>query len=449
MATQPSTISNANTNRPPVASAPVVPARPTRSSVMPLKECKSINDALRHPEMVDRIKQAVPRHLAPERMLRVMAMAVHRTPKLAEADLMTLLGAMLACASLGLEPNTPLGHAYLIPFEKRKRQGNDWVTERVDVNLIIGYRGFIDLARRSGSLVSIHADVVYDGDEFDFEYGSNMHLRHRPQGDHQGRPPFWGYAHAKLTDGEAFEVLPYGRVLGIRNSAQGYQQALRAKADHERKGYKGDCLAYIKNPWIAFEHEMASKTLIRRLSKMLPLSIEFMNAASLDALSETGRANLAAIAMAQSSELVDVGLAALAGPNGDGEAEPNGEPEETQPAEEKAPAKAATVTTKPKPTAPSQVDPETGEDAGEAPYQGAEKSVNEPILLPMPMTEHGDPDIDQYLKDVTAEIDGCQSEVEVNAWMRLNAPTIHSLRDGVQTKINGAARKRVAALNEA
>jgi recombination protein RecT len=251
------------------------------------QERKDIQSMLQSPKMIERFKAIVPQHLNPQRMLRVMALAIHKVPKLAECDPVTLLGAMMVCASLGIEPNTPLGHAYLIPFEKKKKQGNQWVTERVDVNLIIGYRGYVDLARRSGGMVSIHADVVYEGDEFSFEYGSNMHLRHVPRGGRTGRKPIWAYAHAKLTDGEAFEVLPYDQVLEIRDGSQAYQQAVRAKEQNRLSQFES-------SPWVAFEHEMSAKTMVRRLSKWLPLSIEFANAAALDAMSEANKVDFSA-----------------------------------------------------------------------------------------------------------------------------------------------------------
>lgn len=283
------------------------------------QEASRIQDLLQSPKTVQRFQQLVPRHLNPERMLRVMAQAVYKTPKLAECEPMTLLGSMMACASFGLEPNTPLGHAYLIPFEKRRKQGNEWVTERVDVNLIIGYRGFIDLARRSGNLVSIHADVVYGAygdmpaDEFSFEYGSNMHLRHVPIGDNQGRPPIWAYAHASLKDGQAFEALPYARVLRIRDNSQGFQAALAAKQEAERNPNKSGwkMRSFDSSPWVAHEHEMAAKTMIRRLSKALPMSIEFANAVQLDAMSDTGGVNYASFSDGVDMRIADVSTAAI------------------------------------------------------------------------------------------------------------------------------------------
>lgn len=258
--------------------APAV-QRPQRQDFQPIEEAKSINSLLQRPDIRARMAQILPRHLSPDRMLRVCALAIHKTPKLLECDPVTLLGALMACGSFGLEPNTPLGHAYLIPFERRGNVNGKWQTISVDVQLIIGYRGYIDLARRSGSLVSIHADVVYEGDEFSFEYGSNTHLRHVPKGDREGRRAVWAYAHAQLTDGQAFEVLPYERVLKIRDSSQGWITAKRHGKEAE-------------TPWGRFEHEMASKTMIRRLAKYLPMAIEnptLAQAVTVDGMSEAGR----------------------------------------------------------------------------------------------------------------------------------------------------------------
>jgi len=247
------------------------------------------------PDMVRRFSQVVPRHLNPERMLRVMTHCIHKTPKLADCDFATLLGAMQACASLGLEPNTPLGHAYLIPFNVSAKLPDGTWQKKPSVNLIIGYRGYIDLARRSGTLVNIHADVVYEGDDFDFAYGSGQHLMHRPRGT-RGKP-IEAYAFAKLKDGEAFEVLPYARVLEIRDNSEGYKSAAAAAAKYKKDN---------DSPWVKHEHEMAAKTMVRRLAKWLPLSLEFANAARLDEMSETGRVDYTAFIDAD----IETGLAA-------------------------------------------------------------------------------------------------------------------------------------------
>lgn len=217
----------------------------------PLRQVQSVQELLMNDMARDQLSKVAASHMRPERMMRLMANAIRTTPKLTECEPISLLGAMMTCASLGLEPNTVLGHAYLIPFKNRSKN----ITE---VQLIIGYKGMIDLARRSGHVVNIHADVVYSGDEFSFEYGTDQHLRHKPAGPREN--PEYAYCHAKLTDGEAFIVIPYAEVLKIRDASQGYRTAIK----YNKKD----------TPWIAQEHQMARKTAVRALFNELPISIE-------------------------------------------------------------------------------------------------------------------------------------------------------------------------------
>lgn len=237
----------------------------------PLRQVQNVQELLVNQMAQSQLQAVAAEHMKPERMMRLMANAIRTTPKLGQCDPLTLLGSMMTCASLGLEPNTVLGHAYLIPFEN-KRKG---LTE---VQLVLGYKGMVDLARRSGHVVNIHADVVYEADEFSFEYGSNQHLKHVPAGERS--KPVYAYCHAKLTDGEAFIVLPYAEVLKVRNGSQGYKTATKyGKKD---------------TPWIAHEHQMARKTAVRALFNELPISVEKVS----DALQvDDNRANFANFAM--------------------------------------------------------------------------------------------------------------------------------------------------------
>lgn len=268
--------------------------RPALASATPPagKTPESIGSALMRPDIVQRIASVVPKHLTPERMLRVASQAVGKTKNLDKVPFVQLVGGIMMLSSLGLEPNTILGHAYLIPFGKRVQDETGRWVDGFELQVIIGYRGYVELMRRSGVMISIHADVAYKGDFFDFEYGSNQHLKHIPKGD-VGATPLFAYAHAKLKDGEAFEVLPYARVLAIRNSSQAYQQALRMKndaaneTDAKKKKWKED--NYLGSPWVKHEHEMAAKTMVRRLAKMMPLSIELQNSLELDAAQDQGK----------------------------------------------------------------------------------------------------------------------------------------------------------------
>jgi recombination protein RecT len=179
----------------------------------------------------------------------------------------SLFGALVQCAQLGLEPNTPMGHAYMIPFRNRKMN-------RTDVQVIIGYRGFIDLARRSGQIVSIAAHAVHEKDKFDFSYGLDERLEHRPASGDRGQVTHF-YAVAKLTGGgHAFEVMTRADVEAIRDASQNHQSAKK-----------------FGKPSVWDQHfvEMGRKTAVRRLFKYLPVSIELATAAALDGAADAGR----------------------------------------------------------------------------------------------------------------------------------------------------------------
>lgn len=225
----------------------------------------------------DAIAAMLPRHLNAERLLKVAQIAATTTPALLECEIPSLISAIGQCAQMGLESNTVLGHAYLIPFRAKNKAGQ-WIK---NVQVIVGYKGLIDLARRSGHIVSIAAHEVREKDTFELEYGLEEKLRHVPYlaGD---RGPILGYyAVAHMKDGgHAFDFMPNSEVMDIRNGSQGYKQAIASAEKYKNTP---------AHPWIDHEVEMGKKTAVRRLAKMLPLSIEFSTAIAVDDLSERGK----------------------------------------------------------------------------------------------------------------------------------------------------------------
>lgn len=196
------------------------------------------------------INQVLPKHVSAERLMQVAFSAVRTTPKLLNCKSDSLIGAIVQCAQLGLEPNTALGHCYLIPFKD-------------EAQIIVGYKGLIDLARRSGQIVSIAAHVVHENDEFEYEYGLDQKLRHVPADTDERGQITHAYAVAHFKDGgHAFEVMSLGDIHSVMLKTQ------------SRGNY---------GPWKDHFPEMARKTAIRRLSKFLPLSIEFATAVAMDA----------------------------------------------------------------------------------------------------------------------------------------------------------------------
>ena len=121
--------------------------------------------------MMPEIKKALPSVMSPERFTRIALSALNNTPQLQACTPMSFLAALLNSAQLGLEPNTPLGQAYLIPY---KNHG------KLECQFQIGYKGLIDLAYRNGQMQTIQAQAVYENDEFFYEYGLDAKLRHRP-----------------------------------------------------------------------------------------------------------------------------------------------------------------------------------------------------------------------------------------------------------------------------
>lgn len=222
------------------------------------------------------IAKMLPKHLHADRLLKVAQIAATTTPALLKCDVPSLVAAIGQCAQMGLEPNTVLGHAYLVPFNTKRKDadGNErWVNS---VQVIVGYKGLIDLARRSGQIVSIAAHEVCENDDFECVYGLNERLEHRPAMHDRGEVvAFYAVAHLK-DGGHAFEVMSVEQIEEIRDASQGYQQA---------KKYKKEA----SSPWGAHFVEMGRKTVIRRLAKYLPLSIEFQTAAALDDLAAGGR----------------------------------------------------------------------------------------------------------------------------------------------------------------
>lgn len=212
----------------------------------------------------------LPEHVTADRMNQIALGALRTTPKLKECTVESLFGAVVQCAQLGLEPNTPMGHAYLIPF-RNNAQG------RQDVQVIIGYRGLVDLARRSGQIVSIAAHEVCENDQFEFRYGLDETLDHIPALGDRGKVVRF-YAAAKLKGGgHAFEVMSVEQVIAIRDASQNWQTAVRYNKQKN-------------SPWEKHFVEMGRKTLIRRLFKYLPVSIEMARASDLDAKGSTGEA---------------------------------------------------------------------------------------------------------------------------------------------------------------
>lgn len=250
------------------------------------------------------LAQVLPKHLSPERQARIAMTALTRTPKLAECDPASFFQCLLTLSQFGLEPDGR--HAHLIPFENRKRGV-------VECQLILDYKGLVELANRSGKVANIHADTVCENDEFDFDRGEIT--RHKIDFRKPRGAVYAVYALCRFKDGtEKCEVMTREDVESIRK---------RSKAGNS-------------GPWCTDWNEMAKKTAFRRLSKWLPLSSEFRDAVDVDsdAIDTTSHLVLAAAEtpLVEHKSKSDELAALLAKPAEVVETEPTGEESQEVPA---------------------------------------------------------------------------------------------------------------------
>ncbi len=198
------------------------------------------------------IAKALPSVITPERFSRIVLTALSTNPKLQECTPQSFLGAMMTAAQLGVEPNTALGQAYLIPFK------NKGVME---CQFQLGYKGLIDLAYRSGEVSNIQAMEVYENDVFEFEYGLEPKLRHVPAKTNRGDVIYY-YAIFKMKDG-------------------GYNFAVMSVDDAIAHGKKFS-KTYGIGPWQTNFDEMAKKTVLKKVLKYAPLKSDFVRAVAQD-----------------------------------------------------------------------------------------------------------------------------------------------------------------------
>lgn len=185
---------------------------------------------------------ALPKHINTDRFVRIAITAIRQNPKLALCSQESLLGSLMVSAQLGLEPGGVLGQCYLIPYGK-------------ECQFQIGYKGMIELLRRSGQLADIYVYTVHKNDEFKITYGLDRNLIHIPNFDNPGEEIGY-YAVAKLKD----ETKPF------------YFMTVKQIEEHAKRFSK----TFNNGPWQTDFEAMAHKTVIKQLLKFLPVSVEFL-----------------------------------------------------------------------------------------------------------------------------------------------------------------------------
>ncbi|MCD9194249.1 recombinase RecT [Streptomyces albireticuli] len=193
------------------------------------------------------IARALPAHMDADRIARIALTTLRRTPKLGECSPESFLGALMTCSQLGVEPGGPTGEAYLVPFKG-------------EVTFVLGYRGMAKLFWQSPMAKSLSAQVVYDGDFFEYEYGLDQRLVHRPALTGRGKAIAYYAVATTTTGGSAFVVLS--------------PEDIEKHRKHSSFPNGG--------PWRDHYEAMARKTCVRELFKLLPTSVELAQATAHD-----------------------------------------------------------------------------------------------------------------------------------------------------------------------
>ena len=221
----------------------------TDVAVAPQNPMKTLSDMLNSDTVKEQIAMALPKHMKAERMIRIGRTAVQRSHALMECDIRSIVGAIVEASELGLEPNGVMGHAYLVPFRNNKAKPS-----RMEAQLMVGYKGLIDLARRSGKVTTINAEVVYAADKYEVTKGLYPNLIHEPSDLAERGEIIAAYATARIVG----EPIPQ-----FANLNKTEIDALRARSKAGKAG-----------PWVTDYAWMAKKSAIRQLCKLLPCSVE-------------------------------------------------------------------------------------------------------------------------------------------------------------------------------
>lgn len=252
---------------------------------------------LENPKVAKGMAAVAGKFLSPDKMLRLCINAVHKTPDLLKCDPKTVLGAMMASAALDLEPNTVQQQAFLIPYARNKKVGDDWV-KVYDCQFQIGARGFRTLAYRSPLIKSLEAEAIRKGDHWKHRVGSQAFLEFEKaltdRGDLIG-----AFSYARLADGlEIACVLPLEEILKIRGRSETYRALTAAidKARNDQERARAEA-KLAETPWVMWLDDMAAKSATKKHAKQLPLDSapQLAVAAGLDDKAEAGALDLGAL----------------------------------------------------------------------------------------------------------------------------------------------------------
>jgi len=206
---------------------------------------KTLKDWIVSDEFKSRLVGLLPKHIDEKRIIGLFLNSYNKTPALGRCNMESVFGALLQAATLGLEPDTEQGLCYIIPFGDK-------------ATFVMGYKGLIDLIHRSGKVLGVTAEIIYENDEIEIEQGTNRKIHHKPYwlcGKKEGGNILGGYMLVQFTNGQFwFHPAPIADVW---------------KRKEFSKSSKSP-----SSPWQQWPEEMIKKTFIKMGTKDAPQSLE-------------------------------------------------------------------------------------------------------------------------------------------------------------------------------
>jgi len=210
------------------------------------RKAPAVVETINQPDFLAKVANVLPKMIKPQHFARVAVHALNRTPKLLDCTPVSVINCLLDLAQCGLEPDGR--NAHLIPY------GNT-------CQLIVDWKGMVELARRSGLISMWKADIIFENDVFTIDKGEVLaHTVDYHKSEERGKP-LLVYSYVKYKDGtEDYDIMTMAEVEAIRG---------RSKAKDS-------------GPWKTDKNEMIKKTVMRRHSKRLPQSPEMIAVLDLD-----------------------------------------------------------------------------------------------------------------------------------------------------------------------
>lgn len=231
-------------------------------------------------QSVKELGKALPSHMSAERLVRIALTTLRLNPDLYKCTPESFLGALFQSAQLGLEPNVE-GQAYILPFNNRRKINNEWTTIK-EAQFQIGFKGYAELFYRHEKSLSLDMQIVREKDDFDYAYGTEAFLRHKPADGDRGEVKGY-YAIAKLANGATLfhymsksDAMEHGKKFSKTWISEEYDYKLKKKVKLENPHFAES------SPWSTNPDAMCMKTVLIRLMKLLPKSIEIQRALAMD-----------------------------------------------------------------------------------------------------------------------------------------------------------------------